>query len=112
MKNEFSFNTKIVGTSFEGRQEYLKQLKTGDVLVLECEPTNSFDKNAIKVLTEKGVHLGYIPKDTAAKLNQDVLANSVVCEVAELTGGTAEKSNIGCNIKLSVTRTESDGVQQ
>jgi hypothetical protein len=30
---------------------------------LEAEPTNAYDKNAIKVLAPDGHHIGYVPKD-------------------------------------------------
>ena len=30
---------------------------------LEAEPTNEYDRNAIKVLAEDGHHVGYVPKD-------------------------------------------------
>lgn len=31
---------------------------------LEPEPTNPYDPNAIKILSEDGHHVGYVPKDT------------------------------------------------
>jgi len=39
--------------------EYLGE----SVGVLESEPTNHYDPNAIKVLTADGHHVGYVPKD-------------------------------------------------
>ena len=39
--------------------EYLGE----SVGVLEAEPTNPYDPNAIKILTHDGHHVGYVPKD-------------------------------------------------
>ena len=35
---------------------------------LEAEPTNPYDKNAIKVLAPDGHHVGYVPKDMTAEV--------------------------------------------
>lgn len=40
----------------------LPSLKQGDLLVLEEEPENEYDPMAIRVLTQLGEHLGYIPR--------------------------------------------------
>ena len=39
----------------------LPELKPGDLLELKEEPENEYDSMAIRVLTQKGKHLGYIP---------------------------------------------------
>lgn len=43
------------------RKPDLSDLKIGNFVTLEPEPTNEYDPNAIKVWYN-GVHLGYIPK--------------------------------------------------
>ena len=58
---------KVVGVTFEGRQEIIKQLNKDDVITIRREPTNKFDKNAIMVVSEKG-QVGYIGKDYATIL--------------------------------------------
>lgn len=58
---------KVVGVTFEGRQEIIKQLDRSDIVTIRREPTNRFDKNAIMVMTEKG-QVGYIGKDYASIL--------------------------------------------
>lgn len=61
---------KIVGSSF--RQEHEKAayqaLAQGDRLAFEMEPANPADAFAVKVLTEEGVHVGYIPKEMSGCL--------------------------------------------
>jgi hypothetical protein len=40
--------------------------------VLDAEPTNPYDKNAIKVLAGDGHHVGYLPKDMTAEVRKAV----------------------------------------
>jgi hypothetical protein len=98
----FKFFSKLSGTSFEGRQDKINKLVEGEVLTLEGEPTNKFDANAIKVISKEQGMLGYIPKDTAAKIVEDVKNNSVVCKVSQITGGNG--LSYGCNIELEIVR--------
>lgn len=58
---------KVVGVTFEGRQEIIKQLNKSDIITLRREPTNKFDTNAIAVWSEKG-QVGYIGKDYSSIL--------------------------------------------
>jgi hypothetical protein len=45
------------------RYQYLsRQLKKGDTLMMVLEPTNAYDVNAIKIVTEKNEHCGYVPR--------------------------------------------------
>jgi hypothetical protein len=63
------YNYDVVGESFQ--RDHLTELirahnafESGEIYstaVLELEPTNPFDPNAVKVVVE-GVHVGYIPK--------------------------------------------------
>lgn len=59
---------KVVGVTFEGRQEIIKQLNKNDIITIRREPTNKFDTNAIAVWSEKG-QVGYIGKDYASILS-------------------------------------------
>lgn len=104
MKKITTFYSKIMGTSFKPNgQELLKALKPGDPLTLQREPENKFDKNAIAILNSKGDALGYVPKTTAINLSLDMdSGNQVVCHVSEITGGTTDKDNYGCNIHIEV----------
>jgi hypothetical protein len=55
----------VAGVQFrKGWRENLEELKELDLLQLEPEPENKFDKNAVKILSNKGVHLGYVPAKT------------------------------------------------
>ena len=46
--------------------EYLGE----SVGVLEAEPTNPYDPNAIKILAHDGHHVGYVPKDMTAEVRK------------------------------------------
>lgn len=50
---------KVSGVSFS--QDIINKLKKDDILDLELEPTNKYDKNAIKVMKDNEL-CGYIPK--------------------------------------------------
>ncbi|MBR0383007.1 MAG: HIRAN domain-containing protein [Eubacterium sp.] len=55
------FDTFVAGTTHLKDQSVLDQIKVKDKLILKRED-NRFDENAILVLTESGIKLGYIPE--------------------------------------------------
>jgi hypothetical protein len=48
-----------------GRREACENLEVGEVVMLEREPDNAHDENAILVVTDDGSELGYVPRDDA-----------------------------------------------
>lgn len=84
----------------EEGQAAAKALSVGDKLILEAEPTNENDPSAIKVLTEAGVHIGYLPKKTAENIGS-WLAEVKLCAVYHRT--THELPYIYCKIFFSST---------
>lgn len=58
---------KVVGVTFDGKQEIIKQLNKSSTITIRREPTNKFDTNAIAVWSEIG-QVGYIGKDYASIL--------------------------------------------
>lgn len=56
------FGSYIAGTSHISDQSIFDNLETGNKLILQREPDNRFDENAILVLDEKSRKLGYIPE--------------------------------------------------
>lgn len=82
---------KAVGVTFANndgteRQDVIKQLNKGDNIVLVREPNNSYDPNAVKVITEYG-QAGYIGKDYAAIISS-MIAEGRVFEVSVNDVGT------------------------
>ena len=81
---------KVVGVTFQNedtgvsRQSIISSLYPNSKVWLEREPSNKFDTNAIKVMTEAG-QAGYISKDYAS-----IMAGMMdggrqfTCEVAEV----------------------------
>lgn len=68
MKRQFF----IAGVQFRPRGEIMvaaKELNEGDLLTLQPEPTNKYDPNAVKILTEDGNFLGYVPKKFSAEIS-------------------------------------------
>ncbi len=99
-------HSKVVGVSFDNRQEVIKTLRAGQRLDLVREPHNKHDKWAIAVY-RSGSSIGYIKKELAAKLAP--LMDSGVefdCVVSEVTGG--EPYYRGVNI-LTTRRGSSAG---
>ena len=56
------FDSYVAGTSHIKDESVFDEIREGDVLVLQREPENRFDENAILVLDEKKRKLGYIPE--------------------------------------------------
>lgn len=52
----------IAGTSHRDLKGIEETLKPGDMLPLQREPDNTHDELAIKILDERGHHLGYVPR--------------------------------------------------
>ena len=94
-------HTKIVGVTFENRQNLLKKLKVDDKLQLIREPNNTYDKNAVAVYY--GVNqLGYIGAQLAKYIAHRMDAGTrYQCTVSAVTGGT-DGNKYGANITLEV----------
>lgn len=61
----------VVGVTFDNRQELLSELYSDSIkngidnipVILKKEPENTYDKNAIAVLTNDNQSIGYVSKD-------------------------------------------------
>jgi single-stranded-DNA-specific exonuclease len=92
------FFTKIVGVSFEGRQDIVAGLKAGDALTLVREPDNPHDPSAIAVRYGT-LHLGFLRRQIANKVAPNVDAgDSYTAVVGSVTGGGAR--HVGVNIHV------------
>lgn len=91
-EGEQTFKTAVVGVTFnnsdgKNRQIILEKLNKNDVLTLQREPLNQYDKYAIAVFTSNNEQIGYIPKnDSQLALHMDQ-GNKVRVEIVEITGG-------------------------
>ena len=107
-----SFFTKIAGVTFEGRQRMIPQCSEGESLRLVRDPTNRYDRGAIKVMRLNGEQLGFIPSDVSRADDPSGLAyrmdhgSRYECKIKNKTGG-GEKW-LGVNIEITeVTEKES-----
>lgn len=99
-----AFHSKIVGVSFEGRQDTIAGLQLGAALQLVREPNHSKDPNAIAILYG-ALRLGYIRAGIAKHLAPLIDAGARYrARVEDLTGGPSSGSeqapqrNRGVNI--------------
>lgn len=100
-----SFFTKITGVTHhnkdgKSRQRLISQCQVGEELLLEREPDNRVDPNAIKISRVTGEQLGYIPAHVAASglaKNLD-RGERPKCRIVNLTGG--DGLTRGVNIEI------------
>ncbi|MBQ1249625.1 MAG: single-stranded-DNA-specific exonuclease RecJ, partial [Selenomonadales bacterium] len=83
-----SFYSKLVGVTFEGRQDVIPTLVAGQELVMRRESDNPYDANAIRVWTQDGRDVGHIRKEIAADI-APLMDEGVDyrCIVTAVTGG-------------------------
>ena len=98
--------TRVVGVTFEGRQEVVACLKQEDRIWLDREPTNPYDRNAISVCRENGEQIGYLNRHLAASLNPLFKAYGypVKGRVTLLTGGGWDGYSLGCMISFKLPK--------
>ncbi|MFW6026674.1 MAG: HIRAN domain-containing protein, partial [Candidatus Woesearchaeota archaeon] len=91
-------HTKVVGVTYENRQEYINLLSKNQILNLVRQPDNKYDKNAIAVF-DNDTQIGFIKKELAKKLAPLIdKEEKFQCKVACVTG--QNKSNLGVNILI------------
>lgn len=83
------FNTKVVGVTFENRQDVLATLEPGTELLLQRQPGNEHDSNAIAVTLLDGTQIGFLNRHLAKRLAPDMDAGTAYdAAVSAVTGGT------------------------
>jgi len=101
IEDRAEFRTKIVGVTFESRQDVVAGLRAGDPLTLRREPENPYDSAAIAV----GVGvlaLGYLRREIAERL-APVIDGGAGYEAAvlDVTGGGGK--SVGVNVVVRRT---------
>lgn len=98
---ELPLYTKAVGVTFDNYQEHIKESKNGEALLIQHNPTERFPNSVdiINVRTKNSI--GHIKSELADQLidtfGQKFILNG---EIAEITGGTSDRPNFGCNIRI------------
>jgi single-stranded-DNA-specific exonuclease len=95
-----SFHTKLVGVTFDGRQEIVSRLREGAPLRLARQSSNEHDPNACALYDPHGDHVGYLNRRLAAVL-APAIDNGVEydVEITDVTGG--EERSTGVNVLMT-----------
>lgn len=102
------FVTKVVGVSFEGRQQKVAGLSEGSELAVVRQPDNPYDPHAMAIMTSAGDQVGFLRRQIARALAP--LADAGVryrARVLQVTGG--DQRSWGVNIE--VARVEDTGAR-
>lgn len=101
------FYSKLVGVTFDKRQDVIPTLHDGEELTLVREPNNPFDTNAIRVLTKDGRDVGHIRKEIAAEISPIMdKGESYRCTVTSVTGGGEHSYGVNILMVKGVPETE------
>ncbi len=102
------FFSKLAGVTHfqEGNdpQKLLKKCKPGQELLLVRDPKNKYDSNAIKVYLKTGEQVGWIGRDLAERLSEQIdSGTNIIVTISEITGGGLfSGQSYGCNIKIQI----------
>jgi len=99
--------TKLVGVSFRNqdgteRQELIKSLNPSEILYIEPEPTNPFDKNSHIIKNKDGNILGHINRSLALELSEKVKNNEKILGIKEWKVTGSDKHTLGINIMIDM----------
>jgi hypothetical protein len=100
-------SSRVVGVTFNGRQEIVALLRMGDRVWLEMERDNRFDPNAIKVCRSNGEQIGYLNRHLAASIHPYFTAygHPIRGRVSLLTGSRWDGYTLGCVISFRLPKT-------
>ena len=102
------YTVGIVGESHDNsdgssRQLEIDQCKPGELVLIYPEPGNQYDRNALKVMSKRGVQIGYIGRDNnewiGERLRKEAKLTSFIYRIA---GGTFTKPHLGVVLALGV----------
>lgn len=110
---EVNYHSKIVGTTFENRQDILAHLEGNESLRVRREPENQYDPRAVAVdvdIKGKWYPVGYIAKDKNKDIAEALDAGrDVEIKLSGVTGGDKGK-NLGMNICLKYEKDDPEPI--
>lgn len=110
---EVNYHSKIVGTTFDNRQDILAHLEGSESLRVRREPENQYDPRAVAVdvdIKGKWYPVGYIAKDKNKDIAEALDAGrDVEIKISEVTGGDKGK-NLGMNICLKYEKDDPEPI--
>jgi len=105
--NNTVFIINVVGVTYSNndgssRQNYISKMKLNDNIIIEKEPDNPYDSNAIKVLYGDGLQIGYLPMNKSELITSYInMGYKVSVSLVSINGGT-DGYNYGCTIELKI----------
>jgi len=76
-KNILSANFMVAGCKIDNRPQLIeKHVHINDDVILQRDKSNKFSKNAVKIFTKKGHHIGFVPEFYAEEVAQALDGNS------------------------------------
>ena len=101
----FVYDTKVVGVSKDNqdgssRQDIIKrEVAEDDKLLLEAEPENPYDPNAVKVLSKNSNQIGYLNKEMAETILPAIHNETEIHVTAKWVNGE-KMVGVGLRIEL------------
>ena len=104
-KSDMIIRTKVVGVTYEGRQDVVSKCRPGDRLELIRNRNNEHDKNAVAVFLGDD-QAGFLCRELAEKI-APLLDNDreFFCVVAETTGG----EDLTSGLRIDIKQTDGNG---
>lgn len=105
------YTIDIVGESFGNRQYEIKRCRSGDRVILKREEDNPHSENgtAVKVLSSRGVAIGYIGRGKSSWVSRIIDDGTAISgSIERIVGGTSDKPTRGVIITL-LTGDEAQG---
>lgn len=101
-KPDDPITTKVVGVTFDGRQNVIRRLRIGEMLELEREPDNPHDPNAVKVIRKTGEQIGYLNRELAKDVSWffDVSIFPRPAKVVKIIGDLSKGQSLGVIIEV------------
>ncbi|MBD5086668.1 MAG: hypothetical protein HDT32_04890 [Clostridiales bacterium] len=99
---QLPLKTKVVGVSFDDRQDCIKESKVGDPLTIKHTPLDKYPEASIIVNDRTGKTLGSVKSELSHAFLGEFGDGFVLCgKILDITGGTDGKEYVGCNIKIT-----------
>ena len=103
IESSSAFNTKVVGVSFEGRQEIAGGLRGGETVELVREPDNAHDPNAIAVCYGT-LQIGFLRREIAKRIAPNIDGGDrYEARISDVTGGR-DGRHFGVNLYVRRVR--------
>lgn len=98
--------TRIVGVSYENRQEVIAKCKPNESIWLERESTNPFDCNAVRVTRNDSEQLGFLNRFLAAAIaaTLDAYGLPIRGKVEQIIGSSYDGYSLGLVISFRLPK--------